>query len=145
MPDPTGHNRPVSRNRAYLPSGLKSQAKGRREFVSYRGQLDRGSRCPQHIFDDLAPLHSEPDGTVEAQRSTSRRRIFGRAIDSSISEQDDSEGSVDVRGQPTHRLAKQPRTLKRIVTRVVLNAVGSRIEAGHTVVSADEKMGQVSG
>jgi hypothetical protein len=30
MADPTGQNRPASRNRAYLPCGVKSQAEGMR-------------------------------------------------------------------------------------------------------------------
>jgi integrase/recombinase XerD len=42
MPDPTGQNRPASRNRAYLPRGVKSQAKVART-IGNRAEVQRFS------------------------------------------------------------------------------------------------------
>jgi hypothetical protein len=93
----------------------------RRDLVLDRRQFDRRPYGAQAVFHKMPSLHTESDRTVKTQSTTTgccTLRVIWRVLSSSIAEENNGAGTVDVRGQSTHCLAQQPRTLERALAPV---------------------------
>jgi peroxiredoxin (alkyl hydroperoxide reductase subunit C) len=60
MPDPTGQNRPTSRNRVYPPCGVKSQAKDRNLLFPLLSDFE-----PKGAVARAYGVYNQADGTSE--------------------------------------------------------------------------------